>query len=209
MSRRNGGGHQKIRIGTGAGDSRDGADSGLWFQNANLYRWVSDEIRRKGEGLLSLPTLQLLNCINGTFHQYPFSGGAIVARETKDCYTCRQIVYRGVGLLIGLLLVSLLGAAARATQLSPFPLGDADSSGAEQNSQDVRTLEPGQPIEREIGSSETHFYQITLTSDQFLHVVTEQLSINLSVTLFGPDGRRLTDFSDWVELPGRVWWIAE
>ena len=104
----------------------------------------------------------------------------------------------GIGhstILVSLLLSSLL------TLLLQF-----HSSIAAQN---IHSLEPGQPIERDVGSGETHFYQISLASGQFLHVVAEQLSINLAVTLFGPDGRRLIDISDWVELPERVWWIAE
>ncbi|MGH9843925.1 MAG: CHAT domain-containing protein, partial [Blastocatellia bacterium] len=75
--------------------------------------------------------------------------------------------------------------------------------------QDIRPFEPGKPIEREIASHETHSYQITLAAGQYLHVVAEQLSINVGLTLFGPDGNPLLDVRDWVESPERIWWIAE
>src|SRR5262245_39192359 len=63
----------------------------------------------------------------------------------------------------------------------------ADSSSAAKNEQDVRVLELGKPIERELAGGQAHFYQIALPVGQFLHVVVDQRSIVVVVTLFGPD----------------------
>ncbi len=62
-----------------------------------------------------------------------------------------------------------------------------------QKSDDVRALEPGKPIERELSGSEVHFYQITLVAGQFLRVVIDQRGINLIVILYGPDTRKIAE----------------
>src|SRR5262249_62158594 len=54
--------------------------------------------------------------------------------------------------------------------------------------QNIHSLEPGQPIEREVGSGETHFYQITLPSGQYMQFVDEGLKIVLSVHLCVTEG---------------------
>lgn len=58
---------------------------------------------------------------------------------------------------------------------------------------DVRALELGNPIERELKGGEVHTYQIKLTAGQYLHVVVDQRGIDVVVTLFGPDGKQLVE----------------
>ena len=49
----------------------------------------------------------------------------------------------------------------------------------------------GKPIERELAGGQSHAYQIALAAGQYLHVVAEQRGIDVVVTLFGPDGKKL------------------
>jgi tetratricopeptide (TPR) repeat protein len=56
---------------------------------------------------------------------------------------------------------------------------------------DVRPLEFGKPIERELAGDETHTYQINVDSGQFLHVVVKQRGIDVVITIVGPDGQQL------------------
>lgn len=93
----------------------------------------------------------------------------------------RRVARLSLGLLISLLL--LFGPRA-ATQER------VDSSKV---AQDVRALELGKPIERELKGGEVHAYQITLAVNQYLHVVVEQRGIDVVVTLFGPDDKQLVE----------------
>jgi CHAT domain-containing protein len=53
----------------------------------------------------------------------------------------------------------------------------------------IRVLELGQPIERELKGGESHSYQIALAAGQYVHVVAEQIGIDVVVKVFGPDGK--------------------
>src|SRR5262249_25746577 len=62
-----------------------------------------------------------------------------------------------------------------------------------QKAQEVEALEPGMPIERELSAGETHAYQITLAEGDFLNVLVEQRGIDVSVMVFGPDGKQISE----------------
>ncbi len=57
--------------------------------------------------------------------------------------------------------------------------------------QDVRMLEQGKPIERELVGGEAHAYQIALVAGQHLRIAVDQRSIDLTATLYAPDGRQI------------------
>src|SRR5215510_2005728 len=63
-------------------------------------------------------------------------------------------------------------------------------------------LELGKPIERELAGGESHFYQLLLAEGQFLHAVVDQRGVNLIVTLYGPDGKKITDIDSPVGAMG-------
>src|SRR6266540_3062799 len=63
------------------------------------------------------------------------------------------------------------------------------SRGAGDN-QDVRVLEPGAPIKRELAGSQQQSYRIKLSAGQFLKVIVEQQGIDVVVLLSGPDGKQ-------------------
>jgi CHAT domain-containing protein/Tfp pilus assembly protein PilF len=54
-------------------------------------------------------------------------------------------------------------------------------------------LELGRPIERELAGGESHSYQLMLAAGQFLHAVVDQRGVNLFITLYGPDGKKIAD----------------
>ncbi|MCI0559920.1 MAG: tetratricopeptide repeat protein, partial [Nitrososphaera sp.] len=59
--------------------------------------------------------------------------------------------------------------------------------------QDTLTLQLGKPVERELKGGEVHTYQTTITVGQYLYATVEQRGIDVVVTLFAPDGKRLTE----------------
>jgi CHAT domain-containing protein/Tfp pilus assembly protein PilF len=71
------------------------------------------------------------------------------------------------------------------------------------NEDDLRLLEPGKPIKREIGGGQKHIYQIRLGADQFLRVIVEQDGIDVVVVVLGPDGNRVTEFDSESMLRGQ------
>ena len=70
-----------------------------------------------------------------------------------------------------------------------LPLLDQDA----RRSPDIRRLELGQVVERELAAGQSHSYQITLAADQYLHVVIEQRGVDVGVALLGPDGKKLAE----------------
>lgn len=65
----------------------------------------------------------------------------------------------------------------------------ASSSG--QAVDEVTTLDPANPVERELKGGETHAYRIHLKQGQFFYVVVDQLGIDIAVKLLGPDGQQV------------------
>ncbi len=105
--------------------------------------------------------------------------------------------------ILGLAL-SLLCAEAAVTALCA-----AQATAAIHLAQDASPLEPGKPIEREIGVGQSHTYWFTLHAGQHLHTEIEQYGIDVVVTLFDPAGKKLLYFSDWEKGAESVYWIAE
>ena len=67
----------------------------------------------------------------------------------------------------------------------------AVAGGAVKDAKDIRQIEPGKTIERELAGGESHTYRITLEAGQFLHAEIEQRGIDVIVTLAGPGGEKL------------------
>src|SRR5262249_17297157 len=62
------------------------------------------------------------------------------------------------------------------------------------NGKDIKTLEPGKPIRRELSGGQRRGYEIKLNADQFLKVVVEQNGIDVVAQLSGPDGKQILEF---------------
>ncbi len=76
---------------------------------------------------------------------------------------------------------------------------------------DVRALERGKPLERELKGGESHAYRVTLDSGQFVRVEVDQRGIDVVIRFSGPDGKKLTevDFSPSTRGTDPACWIAE
>lgn len=55
--------------------------------------------------------------------------------------------------------------------------------------QEIHTLEPGKPVEREIAGSESHSYQTSLQAGQFVRFRLAQRTVDTALTLSAPDGK--------------------
>jgi len=73
---------------------------------------------------------------------------------------------------------------------------------ASQQAQEVTPLQPGQSIKRELAGGHSHAYQISLSSNQFLHVIIRQHELNVATDLFGPDGKQLGEVNSLNDLLG-------
>lgn len=68
-----------------------------------------------------------------------------------------------------------------------------DSSSNRKADKDTVQLTSGKPIERDLGGGQAHTYTVKLSSGQYLGAVVDQLGIDVVVTAFGPDGKRIVE----------------
>src|SRR5262249_51993990 len=69
--------------------------------------------------------------------------------------------------------------------------GAAEGTGDEK---EIRPLEPGKPIKRELADGQQHTYRLRLSTDQFLRVIVEQQGLDVLVQVAGAGGRQLLKF---------------
>ncbi len=71
--------------------------------------------------------------------------------------------------------------------------GNALNATASPKPQDVKKLEPGKRLSGELAGNQTRSYEITVSAGQFLHVVVEQLGIDVVVVLYDPNGKKVAE----------------
>src|SRR5215831_6788284 len=95
------------------------------------------------------------------------------------------------------LMINPLGggspAATSARPGTPRAQAPASERGAAQSSQESISLELGKPVERELSGGQSHSYRITMISGQYLNVVVAQRGIDVAVSLFTPDGKKIIE----------------
>jgi erythromycin esterase len=64
---------------------------------------------------------------------------------------------------------------------------------AQSGTPEVRTLEAGRTIERDMAAGEIHAYQIALDAGQFLRAIVNQRGVDVVVTVTGPGGQKLSE----------------
>src|SRR5262245_57479219 len=117
--------------------------------------------------------------------------------------SARNSIATSISLILLLTPVSGTSALCRAFPDAPQAQQPVNTSGgATQEEEDLSSLEPGIPIEKEITGGESHSYQFMLTAGQFLSGVVEQRGINLLVSLYGPDGIKIADIDSPVGAQG-------
>ncbi len=87
-----------------------------------------------------------------------------------------------------LLIVVLCALCQTATVPVRAGVSQLQTTGQEQTKA-LPTLSAG---ERELKGGETHSYRISLSSGQFFYALVEQKDIDVAVTLFGPDGEKVS-----------------
>src|SRR2546422_5021812 len=105
----------------------------------------------------------------------------------------RRISFRRLANLLNLFLLFSLLSIQGAPQ---------EPNGAG-NEKDIRMLEPGQSIKRELAVGQEHAYQIRLSVDQFLKVAIEQQGIDVLAQVMAPDGKQITEFDSESSLWGK------
>jgi CHAT domain-containing protein len=103
----------------------------------------------------------------------------------------QRVFHSAVSLSLSVLLLS--GCLTPLARAGASAQEGAGSSLQSQSEKDAQTLELGKPIERELKGGEVHYYKITLASGQYLRVVVEQRGVDVVVTLFGPDGKKIVE----------------
>ena len=120
---------------------------------------------------------------------------------------------------IGMLILPLVTAATHNRASRGITQSAAtqtfQQSRASQNTaktgQKTQVLKQGEPVEDELAGEQAHSYQLTLNAAQYLHVVVEQRGIDVVVSLFGPDGKKLVevDSPNGTQGPEPLSWITE
>ncbi|PWT88753.1 MAG: hypothetical protein C5B55_12595 [Blastocatellia bacterium] len=88
-------------------------------------------------------------------------------------------------LLSLLILLPLLAA--------PPTVNSQSNASSSTQTASILTLELAKPIEREITGGEVQAYNLSLKSDQFVHIDVDQRSIDLAVWIFDPTGKKISE----------------
>jgi len=105
---------------------------------------------------------------------------------------CGLYSTRWTPLMINLLRVGG-PAAASLKPVAPPAQASANERAAAPSAQESISLELSKPIERELSGGQSHSYKITMISGQYLHVVVQQRGIDIAVSLFAPDGKKISE----------------
>lgn len=76
-----------------------------------------------------------------------------------------------------------------------WPIGTQAQDASATPAQAVTVLEIGTPVDRELAGGQRHNFQLMLSAQQLLNVITEQRGIDVAVSLFGPDEEKLLEIN--------------
>ena len=117
-------------------------------------------------------------------------------RPAAQRHSLRQTINKIAALPLCLLLLSPLGTAYARRADTPAARPDQQNdriAGTTQGAGDVLALEKGVPVERELAGGVVHSYRLTLAAHQLLRLVVDQRGVDVVVTLFAPDGKKLAE----------------
>jgi CHAT domain-containing protein/Tfp pilus assembly protein PilF len=120
------------------------------------------------------------------------------------------VIYCGFVLSVSLSLVQIQAspdALCAGKEMKPYT-GMVTSA---QENQQPQQLEPGKPIERGLAGGQSHSYRMALAAGQYVKLVVDKRGIDVTVKLFGPDGKQITEFESEIRMQGQetVEWVAE
>lgn len=113
--------------------------------------------------------------------------------------------------LFWLFACSLHTQASGSRIISVQPPQQQQQKAGGQNVQQVTTLEPGKPVERELAGGQKHSYKITPAEGQYVSVLVEQRGVDVSVKVSETNGRKILRFDAEVRSRGqeKAEWVAE
>jgi len=100
----------------------------------------------------------------------------------------RRITLR---LLLIHIVITLLLALSAPVKLLPVTSAQASASIARQGNDDEIVV--GKPVERELAGNAAHNYRLRVEAGQYLQLLVEQRGIDVVVSLFDADGKKLTE----------------
>jgi len=112
----------------------------------------------------------------------------------------RQVYYLSLANLLAFTLISNLFVIATSLQVMGSDAGQAAARGktshqdGAESEKDVRPLEQGPAVKRELSGGQRHSYRLRLGADQFLKAMIEQQGIDVVVRISGPDGKQMLEF---------------
>src|SRR5262245_1679565 len=112
----------------------------------------------------------------------------------------RQVYYLSLANLLAFTLISNLFVIATSLQVLGSDTGQAaarEKTGPQDSAvgeKDVRPLEQGPAVKRELSGGQRHIYRLRLGADQFLKAMIEQQGIDVVVRISGPDGKQMLEF---------------
>jgi CHAT domain-containing protein len=91
-----------------------------------------------------------------------------------------------------LIIACLFSLSIASATLSSQPVADDATAQSPQQSEDVRTLAPGAPVQREISGGQSHIWRIFLSSGDYLRLSVDKKRISIKAELFAPGQSRLS-----------------
>lgn len=64
---------------------------------------------------------------------------------------------------------------------------------AGQDEKEISGLEEGKPVQRELRGGQSHSYRVELAAGQFMQAIVEQISVDVSIKVFDPNGQKLLE----------------
>jgi CHAT domain-containing protein/Tfp pilus assembly protein PilF len=130
-----------------------------------------------------------------------------IGDDSSSEHRHRQVVHKNSANILALFLLFSLSAVApshqafgRYSELNHQP---PQASSRTDGEQDVRPLEAGQPIRRELAEGQEHSYRIGLSANQFLRAAVEQAGIDVVVQVLGPGGAQIAQFDSEPRIRGQ------
>jgi len=132
-------------------------------------------------------------------------------RRSRSDGRNRPVFYRSLANFLAIYLFSNILPIAASPQVLGSGVGQTQQSTGEKTSsqgsavdeKDVRPLEQGHSVKRELSVGQRHRYRLRLSTDQFLKAMIEQQGIDVVVQISGPAGNQISEFDSERRLQGQ------
>ncbi len=128
---------------------------------------------------------------------------------TRCAWVSARVQLSASGLAVVLLVLALAGCRER-EDTRPAPPAAVAPEVLPTAVSEVRTLEPGRPVDRDADGSAAHGYRARLDEGEHLHVRVDQDGVDAAVVLLSAEGSSLREVDTPTGHCGReqLWWVA-